>query len=154
MQLSDTSINWLRIIHVLAAMLFIGNVVVTGVWSALLFAARRELDFRHAARAIVVTDWIFTFGGAFLLVVSGVALSLGRGLPLWDTPWIRNAMIGLAISTALWLVVLVPAQRQMRQLGPSDDVELARTYHRWNVTGWLAVVPLLWSLWNMVNKPL
>lgn len=153
MLLSDTATSWLRFIHVLAAVVFIGNVVVTGVWSALLFAARREIDFRHAARAIVVTDWIFTFGGAFLLVVSGVALSLGRGLPLWDTPWIRNALIGLGISTMLWLTVLVPAQRRMRQLGPSDDAELAHTYHRWNVIGWLAVAPLLWSLWNMVTKP-
>jgi len=62
-------------------------------------------------------------------------------------------MIGLGISTALWLVVLVPAQGRMRQLGPSDDAELARTYRRWNVIGWLAVLPLLWSLWHMVNKP-
>jgi len=153
MLLSETSISWLRMIHILAAVLFIGNVVVTGVWSALLFAARRELDFQHAARAIVVTDWIFTFGGAFLLVISGVTLSLGRGLPLWGTAWIRNAMIGLGISTLLWLVVLVPAQRRMRLLGPSDEAELRRTYHRWNVTGWVAVAPLLWSLWNMVNKP-
>jgi len=153
MQLSEAALRWLRVLHVLAAILFLGNVVVTGVWGALLFRARHELDFRHAARAIVVTDWIFTFGGAFLLVGSGVALSLGRGYPLWATPWIRNAIIGLGISTALWLVVLVPAQRRMRQLGPSQDAELARTYHRWNIIGWLAVLPLLWSLWHMVNKP-
>ncbi len=31
MLLSETSINWLRIIHVLAVVAFMGNVVVTGV---------------------------------------------------------------------------------------------------------------------------
>jgi uncharacterized membrane protein len=153
MPLSETTLQMLRMVHVFAAILFVGNVIVTGVWSALLFGMRAQIDFRHAARGIVVTDWVFTAGGAALLVTSGVALAIGRGYPMWTTPWIRNAMIGLAVSTALWLVVLVPAQRRMRRLGPADDAELARTYHRWNVTGWLAVVPVLWSLWNMVNKP-
>jgi uncharacterized membrane protein len=154
MVLTDGALQLLRMVHVLAAILFIGNVIVTGVWSALLFRARREVDFRHVARGIVITDWVFTFGGAALLVASGVALSLGRGHPMWATPWIRSAIIGLGVSTAIWLVVLVPAQRRLCQLGPADDADLVRTYHRWNVAGWLAVVPLLWSLWNMINKPM
>lgn len=150
---SDTTLQVLRLVHVLAAVLFLGNVIVTGVWSALLFSARHTLDFRHAARGIVITDWVFTVGGAMVLVGSGVTLAIGRGYPMWATPWIRNAMLGLALSTAIWLVVLVPAQRRMRQLGTGDDAELVRTYQRWNVSGWVAVVPLLWSLWQMVNKP-
>ncbi len=151
--IADGTMQILRMVHVLAAILFVGNVIVTGVWSALLFQSRGTLDFRHAARAIVITDWAFTLGGAMLLVGSGVALSIGRGYPMWGTPWIRNAMIGLGLSTTIWLVVLVPAQRRMRRLGPDDDAQLVRTYQLWNVTGWLAAVPLLWSLWNMVNKP-
>ena len=154
MVLPDGALPLLRMLHVLAAILFVGNVIVTGVWSAVLFRARQHVDFRHAARGIVVTDWVFTVGGAALLVASGVALSIGRGYPMWATPWIRNAMIGLGVSTALWLIVLVPAQRRLRQLGPADDADLVRTYHRWNAVGWLAVVPLLWSLWNMINKPI
>lgn len=143
----------LKALHVLAAILFAGNVIVTGVWSAIMFRDRARADFRIAARAIVITDWVFTLGGAILLVTSGVLLALGRGYPVWGTPWIRNAVIGLALSTAVWLVVLVPAQRRMLRIGPGQDDVLRRTYGRWNAAGWLAAVPLLWALWNMTVKP-
>ncbi len=153
MTISPSALDALKWLHVLAAILFVGNVIVTGVWSAIMFRQRQRADFRIAARAIVVTDWIFTFGGAALLVVSGILLATGRGYPVWATRWIRDAMIGLGLSTALWVFVLVPAQRRMLRLGPDSDVELRRVYGRWNAAGWLATVPLLWSLWNMVNKP-
>ncbi len=153
MTISASALGVLKWLHVLAAIVFVGNVIVTGVWSAIMFRQRERSDFRIAARAIVVTDWIFTFGGAALLVVSGILLAIGRGYPVWETRWIRDAMIGLGLATALWLLVLVPAQGRMLQLGPDSDLELRQVYRRWNAAGWLATVPLIWSLWNMVNKP-
>jgi uncharacterized membrane protein len=149
----DSTLRALRVVHVLAAILFVGNVIVTGVWSAILFQQRARLDFRHAARAIVITDWIFTFGGAILLTASGITIAIGRGYPILETRWIRDAMVGLSLSTTIWLVILIPAQRRMRRLAPEQDAELTRVYQRWNLAGWLAAVPLLWSLWNMVYKP-
>ncbi len=153
MTIGASVLGLLKLLHVLAAILFVGNVIVTGVWAAVMFRQRQGADFRLAARAIVVTDWIFTLGGAALLVVSGIMLAIGRGYPIWETRWIRGALIGLGLSTTLWLLVLVPAQRQMLRLGPESDPELQQVYARWNVTGWLATVPLIWSLWNMVYKP-
>lgn len=153
MMFSETTLRMLKVVHVFAAILFAGNVIVTGVWSAIMFQQRRQVDFRIAARAIVITDWVFTLGGAILLVGTGITLALGRGYPLWDTRWIREGLIGLAISTTLWLAVLIPAQREMVRLAPDQDQRLMRVYQRWNLTGWLAAVPLLWSLWAMVYKP-
>lgn len=143
----------LKTLHVLAALLFVGNVVVTGVWTAVYFRARATLDFRVAARAIVLTDWIFTFGGGAVLVLSGIGLSLGRGFPIWQTPWIRQAIFALGLSTAAWLIVLVPAQRVMLRASPEDAAALTRAYHRWNITGWAATIPLVYAVWCMVAKP-
>jgi len=147
----------LKTVHVVAAVLFLGNVVVTGVWAAVCFRARATHDFRLAARAIVVTDWLFTLGGAVVLVSSGIALAVARGLPLWDTPWIRNAVVALVISTLAWLIVLVPAQREMLHLDITNDVasdqRLVRAFRRWNITGWAATVPLIYAIWCMVAKP-
>jgi len=151
--LPDAVLRALKGVHVLAAVLFLGNVIVTGVWSALLFQRRSVLDFRITARVIVITDWIFTVGGAALLVASGLAIAIGRGYPVWETRWIRQGIIGLGIATVVWLVLLVPAQRAMLRLTPADDDELQRVYRRWNVVGWIAVVPILWSLWSMTWKP-
>jgi uncharacterized membrane protein len=142
----------LKTAHVLGAILFVGNVIVTGIWSAIFFRARASHDFTRAAHAIVITDWAFTVGGGALLTTSGVWLALQRGLPLWGTVWIRQALIALALSTLLWLVVLVPAQRAMLRL-THDDAALTAAYTRWNITGWLATVPLVYAVWCMVAKP-
>lgn len=143
---------FLKTAHVLGAILFVGNVIVTGVWSAIFFRARHSHDFQRAARAIVITDWCFTVGGGALLSMSGVALAMFRGLPLWETAWIRQALLALVLSTVMWLVVLVPAQRVMVRAGISD-AELVRAYTRWNVVGWAATVPLVYAVWCMVAKP-
>jgi len=143
----------LKTAHVLAAVLFVGNVVVTGIWAARLFRVRATHDFRVAARAIVVTDWWFTVAGGGILVMSGIALAVGRGYSLLGTPWIRHAIVALGISTVLWLAVLVPAQRRMVVAAPQDDPRLASAYRRWNAVGWLATAPLVYALWCMVAKP-
>lgn len=144
--------GWLKTAHVLGAILFVGNVIVTGIWSALLYRARQTHDFRVAARAIIVTDWAFTVGGGALLTTSGVWLAMHRGLPLWGTPWIRSALIALALSTVIWLVVLVPAQRSMH--ASTDSATVGRAYTRWAVAGWLATAPLIYAVWCMVTKPM
>lgn len=145
----------LKTAHVLGAMLFVGNVIVTGIWSAVFWRARHSHDFHRAARAIVITDWWFTVGGGALLTTSGVTLALRRGLPLWGTPWIRLGLLALGVSTLLWLVVLVPAQRTMvRHRGDADDALFVRAYGRWNVWGWVATVPLVYAVWCMVAKPM
>lgn len=143
----------LKTAHVLGAILFVGNVIVSGIWSAILWRARHTHDFTRAARAIVITDWWFTVGGGALLTTSGVSLALLRGLPLWGTTWIRHAILALALSTLLWLVILVPAQRTMlRHTGGADDIALVRAYGRWNLWGWVATLPLVYAVWSMVAK--
>jgi uncharacterized membrane protein len=129
---------FLKTAHVLGAIVFVGNVIVTGVWTAIFWRARHTHDFRRAA----------------LLTVSGITLALQRGLPLWDTPWIRQALVALTLSTVLWLVVLVPAQRRMVQhTGGANDEPLVRAYGRWSVWGWTATAPLVYAVWCMVAKP-
>lgn len=153
--MSPTVLSSLKALHVLAAILFVGNVIVTGIWTAIFFRARRTHDFRVAARAIVLTDWLFTVGGGALLTITGVSLAIGRGYPLWGTPWIRQAIVALAISTAMWVVLLVPAQHIMLRVGSVnvDDAALVRAYTRWNLAGWTATAPLLYAVWCMVTKP-
>lgn len=153
--MTATADSWLKTAHVLGAILFVGNVIVTGIWSALLFRARHTHDFRQAARAIIITDWAFTVGGGALLTTSGVLLAMHRGMPLWGTPWIREGILALALSTVIWLVVLVPAQRTMHAPNLSaDSPVLVRAFTRWTIAGWLATAPLVYAVWCMVAKPM
>ena len=43
------------------------------------------------------------------------------GLPLMETPWIRNAIHLLGGATLLWVLFLVPDQVRMERVAPEAD---------------------------------
>ncbi|HEU4648698.1 MAG TPA: DUF2269 family protein [Gemmatimonadales bacterium] len=145
-------IAWLRVLHVAGAVLLLGNVTVTGAWAMLLYRRRKLVPFRSVARAILVTDLIFTVGGGTLLVVSGILLVRARGYPWLETPWLRRGILMLVLSTLCWLGVLLPDQFRMERIDPADDPRLRRTFLRWAVVGWAATAFLYIALWAMVTR--
>jgi uncharacterized membrane protein len=142
-----------KFLHVLGAVLMLGNVIVTGLWAHWAFA-RAEGDVpAFAARAILKADLCCTFAGGALLVASGIAMSLGLRLDPWATPWLRHGALALALSTGVWLAVLLPDQwRLVRLADAGDQAGLRRVYRRWALLGWAATGLLVWALWAMVAK--
>ena len=148
----DSGYAVLKALHVTAAVLMVGNVTVTGVWAALYFHWRKEADFRRAARAILWTDLCFTFLGGAALTISGILLARQAGLPILETPWIRRSALLLAISTVLWLAVLLPDQWRMERLDDPRDERRRAVFIRWSVVGWGSTVLLFVAMWSMVVK--
>ena len=143
----------LRVLHVAGAVLLLGNVTVTGVWAAYLYRARSRVPFHPVARAILWTDLIFTVGGGTLLTVSGILLALKQGYRVGATPWLLRGIVALGAATALWLVVLLPAQLRMERAGRGDGAGLAPVFRRWSVVGWAATALLYYGLWAMAGRP-
>ncbi len=141
-----------RGLHVLGAVLLVGNVTVTGFWATFLYAQRSVVPFRPVARAILWTDLVFTAAGAALLTFSGIQLVLAVGYPFWATPWLVRGVGALALSTLLWLVVLIPDQFRLERLRPEDSAGLRRVFLRWSVVGWVSTGLLFYGLWVMVTK--
>jgi uncharacterized membrane protein len=57
-----------KVLHVLSACLFLGNVVVSGTWA---FLAERTRNFEvisFSNRLVLITDLMFTLTGALLVV--------------------------------------------------------------------------------------
>lgn len=142
----------LRVIHVVGAVLLLGNVTVTGFWAAYLYRARKQIPFRPVARAILWTDLVFTLAGAAMLGVSGVLLIRVRGYTIADTPWLRQGIAAFVVSTALWLAFLLPDQWRLERIDPADEAGLKRLFRRWSVVGWSATALLFYGLWVMVSK--
>ena len=142
----------LKALHVTAAVLMVGNVTVTGVWAALYFRWRRDADFRRAGRAILWTDLFFTFLGGAALTISGILMARQANLPILDTPWIRRGALLLAVSTLLWLTVLLPDQWRLERLGDDRDEFRKAVFTRWSVVGWLSTALLFVAMWSMVLK--
>ena len=143
----------LKTIHVIGAVLMVGNVTVTGVWALLMYRARHQASFRPAARAILWTDLFFTLGGGALLTVSGLwMVRLGR-MPLLGTSWLRLGVGLLAASTLIWLVFLLPDQWRLERVDPADEARLRKLFVRWSAIGWTTTVLLYVAVWAMVHKP-
>lgn len=145
---------WNRLMHLLGAILFMGNIVVTVVWMSL---ARRSGDggaLRLAARGVALTDVIFTLPGALLLLLNGGIL----GTPYFKVgePWLIVSLVLFVLSGVLWLSVLVPIQKRLLRVavGSGDNVaeseQLIRDWFRWG--GLVTLMPLV-SLVLMVYKP-
>ncbi len=143
----------LKTFHIIAAILWLGNFAVTGVWSARAFASRDRLLRAFAAREILFTDIIFTFFGAAAVVGSGTALAGMENVPIWSTAWTRYALVTVVASALVWVAVLLPLELRMRRQARSDDPALDRTFALWSIAGILVTVATFAVVYLMVVKP-
>lgn len=142
-----------KFVHVVGAMLLLGNVVTTGLWSHWAIARRDHTLATFAAGAILLADLWLTLGGGTLLVIGGLMLVMQEQIPWARTPWLQHGVLALALSTGVWLVALLPLQfRLLRQARSGDLATVRRTFTVWSALGWADTALLFWGLWAMVVK--
>ena len=73
--------QWHMLLHITGVVIFLGNIIVTGLW--MFFAARTQnRQITHfAAKATNWMDVFFTGPGAILILVNGLWLSTNWGTP-------------------------------------------------------------------------
>ena len=68
----DNTFLALKSLHILGAVAFLGNIIITGWWKVM---ADRTGDARiiaFAQRQVTLTDFVFTAGGAALILATGL----------------------------------------------------------------------------------
>lgn len=143
----------LKTFHIIAAVLWLGNFAVTGVWSARAFASRDRLLRAFATREIIFTDVIFTLIGAVAVVGSGMALAGMESIPVFSTLWTRDALFTVIASGLVWAAVLIPLELKMKRLAKTDDAALDRTFTLWSVFGAIVTIATFSVIYLMVAKP-
>ena len=66
----------LKIIHLVCACLFLGNVIVSGVWALLAERTRNHAIIQFSNRMVLITDALFTLVGAVGVVWTGHGMAL------------------------------------------------------------------------------
>ena len=144
----------LKIIHVLCACLFLGNVVVSGIWAAMAERTRNHTIIQFSNRLVLITDLMFTATGAIGVVFTGHLMAGQYG---GDTahPWITWSYILFGVSGLIWMLVLVPIQFKQRLL-VQRTTQITREYLQlsrvWQISGAVATVLPLPILYLMVTK--
>ena len=143
-----------KVLHLVCACLFLGNVIVSGVWALLAERTRNHAIVQFSNRMVLITDAMFTLSGAIGVVWTGhsMAVHLGGG---GAHPWIQWSYALLSFSGLIWLCVLVPIQLKQRTL-LKNSTTLGDDYWRlsriWQIAGAIATVLPLPIVYLMVTK--
>ncbi len=150
---------WLKALHVLAAVVFLGNIYTGLFWAS---RARRARDFKllqHTFASIIRSDRYFTNPGVIVLVASGIGAALLAKISLLSTGWIFWSLVLISLSGAVFGLRLVPLQRQLAALcasaqGTEDDWrEFEALYRSWKWWGDVALLAPFVAAVLMVLKP-
>ena len=150
----------LKILHVAAVVIFLGNLVTGILWKMHGDQTADPVIIRHTVAGLIRADRWFTIPGVVLILIGGFGAALIGGLPLLRTPWILAGIILFTISGFAYMGRVVPLQRQMLAVARSGvesgtfDWDKYRALSRsWNVWGSIALLTPVLAMIGMIAKP-
>ena len=148
----------LKSLHLVGAVLFIGNIVVTAWWKAMADRTGDPKIIAFAQRQVTLTDWVFTLSGVVLLAIGGYGNAGLHNMPLTVT-WLAWGNALFILSGVIWIAVLIPVQTKLARIARTfaDGGPIPDAYWRleivWGVFGVIATVLPLANIPIMVFKP-
>lgn len=151
---------WLKLLHVVAVIAFLGNITTGLFWHAHAARTRDPKVLAYTMEGIIRSDRLFTIPGVFGILLTGIATAMNGHLPILGTTWILWTLVLFAISGVVFILRVVPLQRQLYALaagvggtGAFDYVAYAQLARRWEAWGALALLTPIGGLVLMVLKP-
>ncbi len=148
----------LKLLHLLGAVLLLGNIIVTAWWKGMADRTRNPTIVAFAQRQVTLTDILFTATGVLLLSVSGYAMVFVGPWTL-DAAWLDWGQALYLATGLLWVGVLIPIQVVQARMARAfaDAGEIPRRYRRlsaiWMGSGLVAVILPLAAFSLMVLRP-
>lgn len=155
----DSTYLWLKTLHILGVVLFLGNIIVTGWWKVMADRTRNPQIIAFAQHQVTLTDFVFTAGGAAILIAAGIANVMFHDMRLFEMRWLSWGFWLFNASGLIWAAILIPIQiRQARTArsfanGGTIPTEYWRLNKHWVIWGTIATVLPLLNLYWMVFKP-
>src|SRR5262249_53877534 len=148
-EVKPMSYNAFKLVHLLGVILFLGNIIVTGVWKVLADRTGEPQIVAYAQRLVTITDWVFTAGGILLILVGAYGMAFIAGIDLRGQTWLVWGQALFGISGVIWVLILIPTQiaqaRQARTFASGGPIPEGYWRHgqRWAIWGTIAtVIPL------------
>ena len=154
--------GWHTFLHIGGAVVFLGNIIVTGGWMLMAERTRNVHVIHFSAKAVIRADLLFTLPGVLLVLMNGLAMVFdrwgGRDV-IYQLSWISAALWLFTASGIIWVGILIPAQHRMvvfsDPLAHPDSLpsQFSSALRRWYFWGALAIALPICSLYLMVTKP-
>ena len=152
--------DWLmKILHVLAAVVLLGNLLMAPFWRKRLAALGGAQARAAANSSIRVADLMFTLPGWVVLLATGIMLLITRGG--WPHPhgWLDLSLLLFLGWLVLWHVLVLRARKAM--IAQAEDAvgkeqapaELAQHERQWQQWSYLSALLAVLILILMVTQP-
>jgi uncharacterized membrane protein len=142
-----------KILHILGAILLVGNVTVGPLWIILAWRSRDPKLLGWSARALALADIVFTVPGTQLLLWNGLAMT-GTFGGLRAQAWLYQTAIMLVVTAVFAPTVVLYYQEKFiaraEEQAPRETVNAA--LFRWSLWGTIVMLPFGAALFTMVAK--
>ena len=148
--------QFLKIIHVLAVIIFLGNIITGLFWKMHADGTRNPIILAHTMRGLIRADRWFTIPGVVVITLAGVWAAIQAGLPLLRTGWIFWSLVAFTLSGVAFAWKVAPLQKQLLQMSADANLDWA-TYRskslQWELWGLFATITPLIAVVLMIWKP-
>ena len=151
---------WLKLLHVISVIAFLGNITTGLFWHALAARSREPALLAFTMRGIIRSDLLFTIPGVFGIILTGLGTAMLGHLPIMRTPWIAWTLGLFLVSGIVFVIRVAPLQRELLELAEGGAQSASfdyQRYHgvarRWEMWGALALLTPVAGLILMVLKP-
>lgn len=147
-----------KLIHVLAVVLFLGNITTGVFWKANADRTRNPAVIANMLEGIIRADRLFTMPPVILILIGGIGAAIRGNYPILGTGWIFWSIVLFTVSGFAFGAHVAPLQRKMLALvrSSSDSVDWAAyraLSHQWEIWGAIALLAPAIAAVLMVMKP-
>ena len=149
----------LKVIHLLAVVVFVGNIVTGFFWHAHAWRTRDPKLIAHTIQGLIRSNRVLTAPSAGVLVIAGVVTAMVGSIPM-RTGWIVWTIVAFLVAGALFSTRVGPLQKQLYEIataasqgGTLDERRYTDIAAKWRAWGAVAVLALAIGIALMVLKP-
>jgi len=147
----------LVLIHVIAVIIFLGNITITPFWKLQAEKIKDRLHILNIWEGIILSDRFFTMPGMIILLIFGIGAAAHLKVNFIDTGWIFWSIIMYIISGASFMVKMVPIQKKIVALAKDEARfgwdEYRKLTKQWDIWGSLVTITPWIAVILMVLKP-
>jgi uncharacterized membrane protein len=147
----------LVLIHVIAVIIFLGNITIAPFWKSQAEKTNDRLIILRTWEGIIKADRLFTMPGVSILLLFGIGAALHGGYNLINTGWIFWSILLYIISGAAFMAKVVPIQKRIVALAKDESKfrwdEYLKMSKQWDFWGSIATLAPWVAVILMVIKP-
>jgi uncharacterized membrane protein len=151
--------SYLKLVHLIPVMLFLGNIVTGLFWMRFAVKTRDLKIINFAIRGIIKLDRYFTIPGVIIITAGGILTAIYGHFPILRTGWIFWSIIMFSISGLAFSFKLVPLQKKIYNLTLNKETltdfdwrNFRKIYVAWDIWGLIALLTPLAAFIMMVLK--